>query len=257
MRFLTYLAPSLPLGLFETIAVEVGRKLGIATSLASETRVSGPLGGASDPFRRGEADVGFLCSPSYLWMRAQPAPAVELVPAAPLFADPRLAGRPVYFSDVIVRADAGVASFAELRGGTFAYNDASSMSGYFSLLEKLRAIGAERFFAELRHAGSHLRSIELVAAGEVSCAAIDSNVLRHRLSIDRSVARRVRVLESWGPFPIQPVVARTGLPAEMRARLAAALLSIDPQVLAPFGVARFVPVDEALYASSPARERAA
>ena len=93
MRIITYLAPSLPSALFEAIA----RRLD--AELMFEERISGPLPGDDEPFSRGEADIGFVCAPSYRMLRG----TVELLPAlVPL--DARAGGRPVYFADVVVRA---------------------------------------------------------------------------------------------------------------------------------------------------------
>ncbi len=58
---------------------------------------------------------------------------------------------------------------------------------------------------------------------------------------------------AWGPFPIQPVVIRSGLDGELKERLRTILLSIgaDPHVsptLAEFGLERFAPVTYEHYA---------
>jgi ABC-type phosphate/phosphonate transport system substrate-binding protein len=257
LRLLTYLAPSVPLAFFEVLAKLLEGALGCPTTLSQETATSGPPKGQRDPFSAGLADVGFVCSPAFLWMRDQSSPSVELVPAAPVIADPRANGRPVYFSDVVVRRDSPARSLSALRGRSWAYNDACSLSGYFSLLRELARRGeSTRFFSELRCSGSHLDSLELVASGAVDAAAIDSSVLL--LAARRGLARDLRVIESWGPFPIQPVVARATLPAALRARIADALLALgrDPTAraaLAEHGVEGFAPVTTADYE----RERAA
>lgn len=77
-------------------------------SLGVETRVSGPEKGVKDPFSEGEADVGFMCSPSFLWLRELRASPVELLGAAPVCREERTLGRPVYFCEVIVRRDAPI-----------------------------------------------------------------------------------------------------------------------------------------------------
>jgi hypothetical protein len=59
------------------------------------------------------------------------------------------------------------------------------------------------------------------------------------------------VLETWGPFPIQPVVAASRLPRSLHADLATALLRIAP--VADVGLRGFNPVDEAFYEAE--RER--
>jgi phosphonate transport system substrate-binding protein len=55
------------------------------------------------------------------------------------------------------------------------------------------------------------------------------------------------VIETWGPFPIQPVVLRSGFHQELKDHLRAALLVIGtdprtPSALADFGLERFAPV---------------
>jgi ABC-type phosphate/phosphonate transport system substrate-binding protein len=232
LRFLTYLAPSIPRELFAHVARRAGERCGVETSLDFETRISGPLEGDDDPFADGRADVGFVCAPTYRWMRER----VTLLPAlVPL--DPRAGGRPVYFADVVVRAGSPVARFDELRGRRWAYNDRNSRSGWFSMLERVG--GDARFFSETLHAGSHLRSLAAVREGRADAAAIDSNVLFRERCDD------LRIIETWGPYPIQPAIVRNGVEDALKSRLAAALLEIDG--MAPFGFARFAPVTPADY----------
>ena len=75
------------------------------------------------------------------------------------------------------------------------------------------------FFDRVSCSGSHLNSTEMIVRGEVDAAAVDSKVLRIKLRASPGLRERLRVLESWIPFPIQPVVLRSGLPLELKARL--------------------------------------
>jgi ABC-type phosphate/phosphonate transport system substrate-binding protein len=254
IRFVTYLSPGIPQAFFDAIVDHVRRTLGCErTSLRVEARVSGPERGADDPFSRGEADVGFMCSPSYIWLRELQPPPVELLGAAPVFRDERNAGKPVYFCDVVVRRDGPIRSFAHLQDLAWAYNDACSLSGYHSLLNRLaEADEDERFFGRMICSGSHLNSIGAVIAGEADAAAIDSNVLSMRLGEAPDLRERLRVIESWGPFPIQPVVVRCALRPELREGLRASLLAVDEdartrRALSEFGLKGFAPVREEDY----------
>jgi len=249
LRFITYLSPSIPQGLFEAIIDHVRRTLEYERiPLRVDERVSGPEKGSEDPFSRGEADVGFMCSPSFLWLRELSPPPVELLGVAPVFEDARAAGRPVYFCDVVVRSNGPIRAFAELRGRSWAYNDACSLSGYYSLLNRLAEVGEdEGFFGRMFRSGSHLNSIEAVVCGEADAAAIDSNVLSIRLREIPDLRERLRVIESWGPFPIQPVVVRSALRPEWKEGLRTSLLTADAnprtrRVLSGFGLKRFVRV---------------
>jgi phosphonate transport system substrate-binding protein len=255
IRFITYLSPSIPQELFEAIVEHVRQTLGYeGASLEVESRVSGPERGVVDPFTREEADVGFMCLPSFVWLRELSPPPVELLGVAPVFEDPRASGRPVYFCDVVVRRDAPVRSFAGLRGRSWAYNDVCSLSGYHSLLGRLAEAGEdEGFFGRMFRSGSHLKSIEAILRGEADAAAIDSNVLSLRLREDPDLRGSLRVIEAWGPFPIQPVVVRSTLEPELKEGLRSSLLAVsaDPRTrraVSEFGLEGFVPVTDEDYA---------
>jgi hypothetical protein len=88
LRFVTYLSPGTPSAFFEAVVEYVRRALGRRASLSVQTQVSGPMRGG-DPFSKRDADVGFLCSPSFFWLRELERPPVELLPAAPVFGDGR------------------------------------------------------------------------------------------------------------------------------------------------------------------------
>jgi ABC-type phosphate/phosphonate transport system substrate-binding protein len=171
---------------------------------------------------------------------------VELLGVAPVFGSGRNGDRPVYFCDVISARGNDISEFADLRGRSWAYNDACSLSGYYGLLRKLDEMGEDpRFFGEVLHSGSHLDSIRMVADHEADAATIDSNVLWMRLKESPELAGLVRVIDSWGPFPVQPVVVRSGLDPALKGALRDAFLDLDVcavPALAGFGLRRFAPV---------------
>lgn len=64
--------------------------------------------------------------------------------------------------------------------------------------------------------------------------------------------KRLRVIETWGPYPIQPVVLRSELFEDVGAKVTRTLLGLHADrsaraELFPFGLVRCVPIDEALY----------
>ena len=259
LRFVTYLAPGLPLAYFQGVAGEVAHVLGCDAVLRSITDASAPLPGERDPFSSREADVGFLCAPGYFWLATRDPSPVELVAAAPVFTDPRALGRPVYFADVIVARASEARSFADLSGARWISNDPGSLSGHFCVHEKLAssARGVD-FFRDVSFSGSHAASIAAVREGSADAAAIDSNVLALAASSDPSLRNAVRVLESWGPFPIQPIVVRAELPGERKREIAAAFRALAERgaaraALEAAGVVGFVETSDADYAAERAR----
>jgi len=260
LRLLTYLSPGLPLALFAAVADHLRRCPdlgGRGIALASEESLSGPdrgsVGRSEDPFSRGEVDVGFLCAPTYLGLRVCEHPPAELLGVAPVFADERARGKPVYFCDVIVSHGCSVRSFRDLKGGTWAYNDPCSLSGHGALAARLGSgATAGKFFGRMIRSGSHPASVLLVADGGADAASIDSNVLSILLERTPGLRDKVRVLESWGPYPIQPVVVRTGLDSALKGALRESLLRTEADpitrlALEAFGLKRFVAVDEEDY----------
>jgi hypothetical protein len=240
LRLRTWLAPSLPFALFEVLAERIAGYTGRPVALTSDPTWSGPRPWLADPVATGEVDIRALCAPSPAGLASRPLPSVVAVPALPVPTDPRAAGRPVYFSDVIVRAD-GPRHFSELRGTRWAYNDPCSLSGWFAL--KANVGDVTEFFAEVVQSGSHLASIRAVADGLADASAIDSTVLGRVLAADPELRQRLRILTSWGPHPIQPVVARAALGPEVIAAVGAALRTLGARELGAFGLAGFV--DEA------------
>lgn len=210
----------------------------------------------------GAVDIAALCGLLYApRARARAAPLALL--AAPVYADARYAGKPVYFSDLIVLAASHAHSFAALRGATLAYNDPGSFSGYALVRAELAARGERAgFFGGLREAGSHQAAVGLVARGEADAAAIDSTVLAQELRDSPWLAERLRVVAVLGPNPAPPLVASARLPTSVQSALRDALLAMHSdvggrQLLGMFGLARFATARDADYDAISALVRGA
>jgi phosphonate transport system substrate-binding protein len=254
IRFVTYLSPSIPQAFFDTLADHLQRSLGSEqVSLRIETRVSGPRKGYECSTFGDRVDVAFMCAPSFVWLRNLRLPPAELLGVAPVFDDERNRGRPVYFCDVIVRDDAPIRTFSDLRGSAWAYNDKSSLSGYYGLLDKLAESGEDQtFFGSVTCSGSHLNSIEAILQGQADAAAIDSNVLRIRFRETPVLRSTLRVIDSWGPYPIQPIVVNSSLHPHLKEQLRAAFFATNEnertrRVLQRFGLSHFVAVNRETY----------
>jgi phosphonate transport system substrate-binding protein len=242
LRFATFLAPNM-LPVYCFITRRVGERLGCATELVVGSRYEqlGP-----------EADVGFVCGLPYVELARRPDPPVEPL-AAPVLQGERYAGRPVYFSDVIVRRDSPFRCFTDLRGCTWSFNEPSSHSGYGITRYWLVRLGETRgYFGKVVQTGWHERSIRLVAAGEVDASAVDSQVLAVALREHPELAERIRVIAALGPSTIQPVVAARRLSAQLKSALRTVLVELADDAagraqLAQGFVERFVAVDDADY----------
>jgi len=243
LRFATFLAPNM-LPVYRFLADRIGDRLGRPVELVT--------GHSFDQFEHGEADLGVICGLPYVWLAARRPPAVEPL-AAPVLTGDRYAGRPVYFSDVIVRRDRPITCLEELRGCSWAYNEPASHSGHTVTLYSLVRMGAEPgFFSRVVEAGFHQRAIRMVHAGAVDAAAIDSQVLAIELRDHPQLADRLRVVGTFGPSTIQPVVATSRLRDQLKDEVRELLVELgdDPSArptLAYGFIDRFSPVDDAAY----------
>lgn len=233
MRLLSYLAPSLPEGLFEAFAAYLRSELNDEVELAFDPTRSGPRAGEHEPFTTGEVDIAFLCGTSYVWLTDCRDPAVELVGAAWVPTDQRSVGRPIYFGDVLAPRT-GARHLRELVGKQVAYNDHVSLSGYHSLRIAFAAEGVDEGDVSFVRSGSHLASLDLLMTGEVDAAAVDSNVWRRCRREAPRLADELANIATLGPHPVQPIVARADLSPRRREEVRAVLLTAhtDPVVMA-------------------------
>ena len=200
----------------------------------------------------GEIQAGWLCGWPYVRKVDGAGPRLTLL-AAQVMAAPRYNGRPIYFSDVIVKRDSRFASFADLRDAVWAYNDPGSQSGYNIVAYHLAGLGETwDYFRRVVQTGSHAVSIARVLSGAADGAAIDSTLLDTELHNNPLLGEQLRSIAALGPSPMPPWVASASLRPEENERLRQALLGMhrDPAgraVLAEARIARFVAVADSDY----------
>ena len=146
LRFGTFLAPNM-LPVYQMIADVVGEELGMSTELVVETDY--------ENCRNDVNDLCFVCSLPYVeFERRGLSPALPI--AAPVLSGERYGGKPIYFSDVIVRRDTDFDSFLDLRGHSWSFNEPLSQSGYGITRYHLVSLGETNgFFSEVIDAGFH------------------------------------------------------------------------------------------------------
>jgi phosphonate transport system substrate-binding protein len=242
-RFATFLAPNMA-PVYRFLADRIGQRLHRPVELV--------VGRSFDQFEAGEADLGVICGLPYVWLADRQPPPVEPL-AAPVLHGDRYGGRPVYYSDVIVHRDSPITCLEELEGRSWAYNEPASHSGHTVTLYSLVAMGARPgFLGRVVEAGFHQRAIRLVASGTVDAAAIDSQVLGIELRDHPGLGAGLRVIGSFGPSTIQPVVAARRLPDALKDQVQELLVALagDPAArpVLDYGlIDRFTPISDAAY----------
>jgi len=235
-------------GHIRAVVEYLGRRLGI------ETRFPMQLAWQERQRRldQGEIQIGWICGWPYIRRADQPDSPVRLL-AAPVMQGARYHDRPIYYSDVVVRSDSRVHTFASLRGATFAYNEPHSHSGYNIVRYTLAVRNLDwSFFGKVVESGAHQESLRRILAGEVDASVIDSTVLETELAEDPALAGQIRVLESLGPSPIPPWVVHAGLDEGARSAVRDALVEMHSdmegrQILAAGRMLRFARVEDLDY----------
>jgi phosphonate transport system substrate-binding protein len=203
-------------------------------------------------FDLGEIEILWLCGLPYVHKADLAQDSMEIL-AVPVPAGRRYGARPVYFSDVVVRTSSPFRSFMDLRGGSWAYNEPRSHSGFNVVRSYLAQLGENSgFFGAVYQSGAHTASLEMVLSREVDWAAIDSTVLEWSEARYAGLMDQIRVIDSLGPSPIPPWVVSKRIPAFLRMELRALLLGMerDPAarpILEHGRIARFVAAQDSDY----------
>ncbi|MFC2031457.1 phosphate/phosphite/phosphonate ABC transporter substrate-binding protein [Chloroflexota bacterium] len=239
----------------EMIAAYLGSRMGLHSEWVGDI----PWQERSRLLDDGQIHVGWICGLPYVRRADQAQPTVALL-AAPVMRAGRYEDRPIYFSDVVVRQDSRYAECSDLRGGTWAFNEPGSQSGYMISRYHLATLGeTEGYFGRVVRAGSHLRALEMILNGRVDAAAIDSTVLELELASRPELGKLLRTVEVLGPSPIPPWVANRGLPVATRTAIRRRFLEMHQdvegrEILSRGQTARFVWVRDLDY--DPIREMA-
>ena len=157
--------------------------------------------------------------------------ALQLAPVTPLAAPiPRVAwaaGRAVYRTDLIVRADAPYRTLADTFGGRAGWTVAHSHSGFNAFRHHLLAYRTAARPAMYREMSGNLvtarKVLDSVRDGLIDIGPLDAYwhmlIARHA----PEVTRGVRTLVSTATAPMPAFVAAAGAPADVVARLRSAL----------------------------------
>lgn len=145
-------------------------------------------------------DAAWLCGYPYL----QHADTLGLV-AIPLWND-----APLYRSYLIAGPNDPAADLAELRGGTHAFSDPDSNSGFLVTASDLIALGErpETFFARTIFTYGHRNVVRAVASGLARSGSVDGYVWEALQVLEPDLAGQTQVIarSEWLGFP--PVCAR-------------------------------------------------
>jgi phosphonate transport system substrate-binding protein len=244
LRFSSCMAPNME-SMCRAIARVATERLGVETVFVGEIEWQA----RERRFVEGSIDVLWICGLPYVWNWPGECRAVEIL-AAPVMDAPRYEGRPVYYSDIVVRRDSGYTRFAELRGSRFVYNEPRSHSGYNVMRHHLAQSGFHSgFFAASYESGAHQQSIEWILEGRADVAAVDSTVLELECDRRGGLGEALSIVGTLGPSPMPPWIVRADLDPGVKRALRRLLVTLHEdadgvEMLAACGLRTFVEVDE-------------
>ena len=230
--------------LYQQLAAYVGAKLGRSVELVQGKTYAE----INDMLKTGDVTVALVCTNPYLQGRDDFG--MELIAA------PQIGGDVVYYSYLLVNRSSSAQSLADLRGASFAFTDPLSNSGRLAPIYQLalRGKNPDAYFSQTIFTYSHDGSVRAVADGVVAAAAVDSLVFDYLVLNESSLTDRVKVIERWGPFGINPVVVNPRLDAGLKADLKGVFLGMDKDpeglsILRNLMVDRFVVPEDSVYDS--------
>lgn len=149
----------------------------------------------------GSVDAAWICGFPFLQHRQRLA----------LIGVPQWRGRPLYQSYLIAGAEDPAARLADFEGGTHAFSDPDSNSGFLVTASDLARAGqsADTFFARTIFTYGHRNVVRSVARGLTRSGSVDGYVWESLAQGEPELTRNTRVIgkSEWMGFP--PFAARS------------------------------------------------
>ena len=219
------------------------KKLGLQVELFVATDYSGVV----EAMRSGKLDVAYFGPFSYVL-------AADKANAEAFAVENKKGTGTSYRSIIVANPETGINSIEDLKGHSFAFVDPASTSGNLiprSFL-KNKGINPEKDFQSVIYAGGH-DADELAVKNRKVEAAADSDVNYNKMKKAGLISDKdVKVIFTSDPIPNSPWAWRKDLPADLKAKIKAAFLSMaqeDPAgiVAQGNGLESYVETNDATY----------
>ena len=179
-----------------------------------------------DLWARDDMGCVFMCGWPYAMADRPP-----VLLAAPVPSPERYGDQPVYFTDLVVRADSDYETLEDTFGGRVAWTVEHSHSGFNALRHHLlqyRTPDRPTLYAEsIGPLISPIRALQSVLDDETDVAPLDSLGLDLLRTHAPERVSGIRVIETTAPAPFPPLVASPDIDPDACARVHMALTSIE------------------------------
>jgi ABC-type phosphate/phosphonate transport system substrate-binding protein len=168
----------------------------------------------ADLWSRTDLACAFICGFPFMLAPNRLRPV-----AAPVPANAPSAGRPIYATRLLVRADSRFQSIEDTFGGRVGYTVPDSHSGYNALRHHLLSYYRQRGGRLYRESVGPLttprRVIEALLAGDIDIGPLDSYALDLMMRHHSQIRSQVRIVATTDPAPIPFLVAAAGCPDDV------------------------------------------
>jgi ABC-type phosphate/phosphonate transport system substrate-binding protein len=163
----------------------------------------------SELWQRPDKAAVFMCGLPYSLATPQPGLVVAPIPSPAAYA-----GRPCYWSDIVVRAESPFRTIEETFGHRLALTTPESQSGYAALLHALMPFGgAEPLYREIIEPRfTPFGALTAVIEGKAEAAPLDSYAFGLLSKYAPELTTQVRVVMSTEPTAI-PLLVSSGPPS--------------------------------------------
>ncbi|MFN3495351.1 MAG: putative selenate ABC transporter substrate-binding protein [Hydrogenophaga sp.] len=130
----------------------------------------------------------------------------------------------------IAKTDSGIKTLADMKGKQISFGSQSSTSGHLmprSFLLQAN-INPEKDFRRIAYSGAHDATIASVVSGKVDAAALDITVWKKFVNENKVDTKAVDVFYTTPGYFNYNWSVHADMPADLQARVKAALLALDP-----------------------------
>ncbi|MBI3976353.1 MAG: phosphate/phosphite/phosphonate ABC transporter substrate-binding protein [Armatimonadetes bacterium] len=209
---------------------QIARLLQVATRYKVEATVPTSYAATIEALCAGRVDIAWFAPLAYVLANARCGAEVGLISVR--------ANLPYFGSQILVRADLGAKSLADLAGKRFAFGDPASTSSALwpAVYIKRKGFDPDAFFSQVIYAGSHDRVVIAIYQGSVDAGAtfgdkFGSDARERVIRQFPDVKQKVAILEYVGP-PVMPYIPsdtisfRKDLPREVKQAIIKAMFDI-------------------------------
>lgn len=140
-------------------------------------------------------------------------------------------GKADYHSVIVVNANSGIETLADLKGKSFAFVDPASTSGNLMPRKMLidAGIDPDNDFGNSYYAGTHNAVEYAIANGRVDAGADSDNSYNRMVESGEIDPEVNKVIHTSEPIPGSPIALRGDLPEEFKEKIINALVNMDEQ----------------------------